>query len=492
MHFLFERAVIYASVRHKGKTRKIDKSPYILHPMEVAQILSTMTDDREILAAGVLHDAVEDTNATLTDIRVRFGRRVADLVASETENKYPDEDRADSWDKRKKESLAVLKNSTDIGVKMLWLADKLANIRSLARAYSEQGEKVWETLNQKSPAKQRWYYRTIAEYLELELNKTGAYKELIRQINAIWPGTFASEKEKFKNYRTVSVEGCSKIGRGAKGDVYRYDEELIIKVYNRTNTYAEVEREIALSRRAFIKGLPTAISFGIVSVGDSYGAMYELIDAETVSKCISRDPGRTHYYAALMANLAHQIHDTEGKAEEGFLPAKNVVYEWIDEGIAREDEAMAQKCRELADALPDSATLIHGDFHTGNVFLQNGEPVIIDLDRMSCGHPIIELSGVYMAYVAFGEKDPRIVEDFMGFSYETSLAYFRYFMETYLDTKDEDRIREVTDKAALLCYLRLLRKVLKKGRPMGDAKKESDILMQKTAELLEHVDTLSF
>ena len=147
MHFLFERAVIYAAVRHKGKTRKIDKSPYILHPMEVAQILSTMTDDKEILAAGVLHDAVEDTSATLTDIRVRFGKRVA-----------------------------VLKNSTDIGVKMLLLADKLANIRSLARAYSEQGEKVWETMNQKSPAKQRWYYRTIAEYLELELNKTVAYK----------------------------------------------------------------------------------------------------------------------------------------------------------------------------------------------------------------------------------------------------------------------------------------------------------------------------
>ena len=143
--------------------------------------------------------------------------------------KYPGEDRADTWDKRKKESLAVLKNSTDIGVKMLWLADKLANIRSLARAYSEQGEKVWKTMNQKSPAKQRWYYRTIAEYLELELNKTGAYKELIRQINAIWPGTFASEKEKYKNYRTVSVDGCRKIGRGAKGDAKKESDILMQK-----------------------------------------------------------------------------------------------------------------------------------------------------------------------------------------------------------------------------------------------------------------------
>ena len=75
-----------------------------------------------------------------------------------------------------------------------------------------------------------WYYQTIAEQLELSLNKTGAFKEFIKHINFIWPGSFDSEKARYRKYREVSVEGCKRIGRGAKGDVYRYDDELIIKV----------------------------------------------------------------------------------------------------------------------------------------------------------------------------------------------------------------------------------------------------------------------
>ena len=76
----------------------------------------------------------------------------------------------------------------------------------------------------------RWYYATIAEQLELSLNKTGAFKELIKHINFIWPGTFDSEEARYRKYREVSIDGCRLIGRGAKGDVYRYDDELVIKV----------------------------------------------------------------------------------------------------------------------------------------------------------------------------------------------------------------------------------------------------------------------
>ena len=132
---LLEEAIIYSTVMYQGKVRKLGGSPFILHPLEVAQILSTMTDDMEVIAAGVLHDIIEDTDGTLPEIRKRFGDRVAMLVDSETENDYPDEDRTATWKKRKDESLENLRRSTDIGVKMLWLADKLSNMRSLAGSY---------------------------------------------------------------------------------------------------------------------------------------------------------------------------------------------------------------------------------------------------------------------------------------------------------------------------------------------------------------------
>ena len=308
---MLEEAVIYSTVLHQGKVRKFGGRPFILHPMEVAQILSTMTDDIEIITAGILHDIVEDTDGTLAEIEKRFGKRVAYLVSSESEPDYPGEDRGATWKRRKEESLLVLKNSTDIGVRMLWLADKLANIRSLSGIYSERGEEMWQELHQNDPEVQRWYYQSVAEIVELSLNKTGAFKELIKHINFIWPGTFNSEKARYKKYREVSVEGCKLLGKGAKGEVYRYDEELVIKVYNQNNTYRDVEREIASARRAFVLGIPTAISFGIVSVGDRYGSMYELMETETVSQCIARAPGQVDTYAKIMAQLARTIHETE-------------------------------------------------------------------------------------------------------------------------------------------------------------------------------------
>ena len=204
--------------------------PFILHPLEVAQILSTMTNDENVITAGILHDIVEDTDGTLSEIEKRFGQRVAFLVSSESETEYPGESKDATWQRRKEDSLKVLKSTQDQGVRMLWLADKLANIRSLAGEYSEKGEKIWESFHQRDPEMHRWYYATIAEQLELSLNKTGAFKELIKHINFIWPGTFDSEKARYRKYREVSVDGCRLIGRGAKGDVYRYDDELVIKV----------------------------------------------------------------------------------------------------------------------------------------------------------------------------------------------------------------------------------------------------------------------
>ncbi|MBR0455340.1 MAG: HD domain-containing protein [Firmicutes bacterium] len=145
---LLEEAIIYATIMHQGKIRKFEGSPYILHPLEVAQILSTMTDDDEIITAGILHDIVEDTDGTLEEIEKRFGERVAQLVDYESENVYPGEERKDTWKRRKEESLQVLKNNGDVGLRMLWLADKLSNIRSLAESYSEKGEAIWQELHQ--------------------------------------------------------------------------------------------------------------------------------------------------------------------------------------------------------------------------------------------------------------------------------------------------------------------------------------------------------
>ncbi len=487
---MLEEAIIYATVMHQGKVRKIGNRTFILHPMEVAQILSTMTDDMEVITAGILHDIVEDTDGTLKEIEDRFGKRVAYLVSSESEQKYPDEDKKSTWKRRKEASLLVLKNSSDIGIKMLWLADKLSNIRSLAGEFSAHGEKIWQMLNQSDPELQKWYYQSIAEMLELSLNKTGAFKEFIKHINFIWPGTFDSEKGRYKKYKEVSTEGCKLIGRGAKGDVYRYNDELVIKVFNQNNTYRDVEREIALSRKAFILGVPTAISFGIVSVGDRYGAMYELVDSETVSSLVAKNPGQADSYAKIMSELAHTIHGIKVSGQDEFPDALERLKSYVRGGLAKEDEKTAEKCIELINGLA-ADTLIHGDFHTGNVFMQNGEPLLIDMDRLSRGNPLIEISDLYYFYVVLGENDPAVVEDFMGFSYQTAGKFFESFLKCYMGTEDQGVLSETIEKASLIGYVRMVNKLWKKGAPAGADRDEADRYMEKIRGLLGKYDTLA-
>lgn len=184
---ILEEAILFATKAHEGQTRKMANTPYILHPLEVANIISTITPDLETAAAGVLHDTVEDCGVDPLEIKEKFGPRVAALVASETEDRLSPESPEETWMQRKAESLLMLKFTKDRDVKILWLGDKLSNIRSFYRSHLASGDEIWNQLHQKDPKKQEWYYRTIAEYLS-DLSDTAAYKEFVELIDKIFGG----------------------------------------------------------------------------------------------------------------------------------------------------------------------------------------------------------------------------------------------------------------------------------------------------------------
>ena len=173
---LVSEAIAFAVRAHDGMRRKIGETPYILHPLEAAVIVGTMSEDPCLIAAAVLHDVVEDTGVTLQEIEERFGVRVRELVASETEDKRADLPPADTWRVRKEESLAALKNTEDTDVLTLWLGDKLSNMRSFYRTFKERGDAMWQSFNQKDPSEQAWYYRSIVKLTE-RLSDTSAWLE---------------------------------------------------------------------------------------------------------------------------------------------------------------------------------------------------------------------------------------------------------------------------------------------------------------------------
>lgn len=173
---LVSEAVAFAVKAHDGMRRKKSEAPYILHPMEAAVIVGTMTDDQNLIAAAALHDVVEDAGVTIDEIEEKFGARVRELVESETEDKRADLPPTDTWRIRKEESLSVLKNTEDIGVLMVWIGDKLANMRSIYRDWKIEGDAMWQRFNQKDVKEQAWYYRSIISLTE-RLSYTSAWIE---------------------------------------------------------------------------------------------------------------------------------------------------------------------------------------------------------------------------------------------------------------------------------------------------------------------------
>ena len=173
---LVSEAIAFSVKAHDGMRRKKSDAPYILHPMEAAVIVGTMTNDQNLIAAAALHDVVEDAGITIEEVEAKFGKRVRELVASETEDKRAELPPSDTWRIRKEESLAVLKNTEDIGVLMVWLGDKLANMRSIYRDFKVEGNAMWQRFNQKDINEQAWYYGSIVKLTE-RLSDTSAWLE---------------------------------------------------------------------------------------------------------------------------------------------------------------------------------------------------------------------------------------------------------------------------------------------------------------------------
>ena len=106
---LLTKAIFFATKAHEGQMRKMTNTPYILHPIEVASIIATITDDQDIMAAGVLHDVIEDCGVEPATIRELFGPRVSALVQSDSEDRLDPRPASETWMERKSDSLLMLK-----------------------------------------------------------------------------------------------------------------------------------------------------------------------------------------------------------------------------------------------------------------------------------------------------------------------------------------------------------------------------------------------
>ncbi len=295
-----------------------------------------------------------------------------------------------------------------------------------------------------------------------------------------------------KAYRNISIEGCEAIGRGANGTVYRIDKDTVVKVYNNPDCLADVQRERELARKAFVLGIPTAIPYDVVRVGEQFGSVFELLNSKSFSKLIAANPEKIDQYVDLFVDLLHKLHSTHIKPGE--MPnMKALALEWAE--IVREQlpEAYGKKLCDLVNAVPDTDNLLHGDYHTNNIVMQNDEVLIIDMDTLCVGHPIFELASIYLAFVGFGELDPAVVEAFLKLPYATTRLFWQKALRRYLGTLDEAVVRSVEEKAMVISYTRLMRRTIRRnGLHTEDGRKIIDLCARRLVELLDRLDSLYF
>lgn len=145
----------YAINAHKGQRRKSDKEkPMVIHPIIVANILKEYGYDDKVVAAGYLHDTVEDTITTIEDIEKNFGSDIKSLVYEASEP-----DKSKSWEERKEHTISNTKN-LDIRHKAIICADKIANLEDLVILFGMNGKRDFSAFK-RGEEQQKWYYESV-------------------------------------------------------------------------------------------------------------------------------------------------------------------------------------------------------------------------------------------------------------------------------------------------------------------------------------------
>lgn len=295
-----------------------------------------------------------------------------------------------------------------------------------------------------------------------------------------------------KKMREISVAGCEVIGRGFYGTVYRLDSDTIVKVYASPDSLPLIENERRMAKVAFVHGIPTAISYDIVKVGDSYGSVFELLKAKTMNDLLAAEPERADELVRAFAGVLKTVHAVE--LAPGALPSAKETWLGHLDAILQGgsvSESQYARLRKLLCELPETCGVVHGDFHMKNVMVADGEPLLIDMDTLTQGSPIFDLQGIYVAYHMFEEDEPGNTMAFLGISPELAEYVWRRTLDYYFEDQDADMRARNENRIRLLAAVRFLQLIgLSDRKTNALAAVRIRHTQAHIDELLEKVDSL--
>lgn len=294
-----------------------------------------------------------------------------------------------------------------------------------------------------------------------------------------------------KGYKEISIEGCEIIDEGAYGIIYRIDNDTVVKVYKNPDSLNEIIKEKENAKKAFILGIPTAISYDIVKVGNLYGSVFEMLDAKTYATLL-REGEDIDKLVKESVEILKQIHTTINP--NGDLPSKKEeAIIWANFCMDYLPDDVGKKLLKMINDIPDTNTIIHGDFHIKNIMKLKNESLLIDMETISIGHPILELACSYSIYEGFECLDPKNPEKFLGIPQKQCREFFDLTLKYYFDNLGEKEIDNIKNKIKIICYMRLLRRQIKHfGINNKEAKKSIEFCKKYLINNINSVEKLYF
>jgi uncharacterized protein (TIGR02172 family) len=251
----------------------------------------------------------------------------------------------------------------------------------------------------------------------------------------------------------------------------------------------DIQRERELARHAFVLGIPTAIPYDVVRVGEGYGSVFELLNATSFAKWLAKKPEDLDEIVKESVELLKKIHSTVVKPGE--VPdMKKTALKWVTFVKDYLSPEKGEKLVAMVEAVPVDYHMMHGDYHIKNVMLQDGEALLIDMDTLCHGHPVFEFASIFNAYQGFSCADHTNIERFLGITYEQGAQLWNKTLKYYFEGKSEEEIAAIGDRAKIIGYSRILRRAYR--RPDEENSAVIAFCKKEIEDLLERVDSLTW
>ena len=258
-----------------------------------------------------------------------------------------------------------------------------------------------------------------------------------------------------RDFKLLEIGDLHPFARGGTGECYRLDEDTILKLYFEGFPIETIRREKDGARAALVAGVPTAISFDQVRVGNRYGVVYELVQGKTLSELAAQTPSRARELGGTLAEIARTLHGTRIRC--GDLPRATDHIRVALPEVDYAPEGTVRRIEAFMDRLDESRRYVHGDFNSNNVIVTADGPLLVDMGDFSLGSPMFDLATLRFSLFESPEALAGGRSAFTGMTPDEAQAFWQGFERAYFGGEMDSETEALLSRVTLLKKLRFER-----------------------------------